>query len=67
MPRPTGRGFALLGLAAATYLAGRVVGTWELYLVGLRFPGRGDSSPGCWSWRPAAVSLSLARSRQSDP
>jgi uncharacterized protein (DUF58 family) len=37
MPRPTGRGFALLGLAAATYLAGRVVGTWELYLVGFAF------------------------------
>lgn len=33
IPRPTGRGFTLLGLAAATYLAGRVVGTWELYLI----------------------------------
>ncbi len=37
MPRPTGRGFALLGLAAATYLAGRVVGTWELYLFAFAF------------------------------
>ncbi len=33
MPRPTGRGFALLGLAAGTYLVGRVVGTWELYFI----------------------------------
>lgn len=33
MPRPTGRGFGILGLAAGTYLAGRVVGTWELYLL----------------------------------
>ena len=37
MPRPTGRGFALLALAAATYVAGRVVGTWELYLFGFAF------------------------------
>lgn len=37
MPRPTGRGFALLGLAAGTYLAGRVVGTWELYLFAFAF------------------------------
>jgi uncharacterized protein (DUF58 family) len=33
VPRPTGRGFGVLGLAAGTYLAGRVVGTWELYLL----------------------------------
>jgi hypothetical protein len=32
MPRPTSRGYALLALAAATYAAARVVGTWELYL-----------------------------------
>jgi uncharacterized protein (DUF58 family) len=31
--RPTGRGLALLATAAATYIAARVVGTWELYLV----------------------------------
>lgn len=37
MPRPTGRGYALLGLAAGTYLAGRVVGTWELYLIAFAF------------------------------
>lgn len=33
MPRPTGRGFGILGLAVGTYAAARVVGTWELYLV----------------------------------
>ncbi|NLO28766.1 MAG: DUF58 domain-containing protein [Actinobacteria bacterium] len=33
MPRPTGRGYALIALAVATYVAGRVVGTWELYLI----------------------------------
>jgi uncharacterized protein (DUF58 family) len=33
MSLPTGRGFALLAVAAATYLAARVVGTWELYLL----------------------------------
>ncbi len=37
MPRLTGRGFALVGLAAGTYVAGRVVGTWELYLVAFAF------------------------------
>ena len=37
MPRPTGRGYALIALAVATYLAGRVVGTWELYLVAFAF------------------------------
>jgi uncharacterized protein (DUF58 family) len=37
MPRPTGRGFALLGLATGTYLAARVVGTWELYLIAFAF------------------------------
>ena len=37
MPRPTVRGYALLGLALATYLAGRVVGTWELYLFAFAF------------------------------
>ena len=37
MPRPTGRGFGVLGLAAGTYLAGRVVGTWELYLLAFAF------------------------------
>jgi uncharacterized protein (DUF58 family) len=37
MPRPTGRGFALLGLAAGAYVAGRMVGTWELYLFAFAF------------------------------
>lgn len=37
MPRPTGRGYALLGLAAATYVAARVLGTWELYLFAFAF------------------------------
>jgi len=37
VPRPTGRGFGLLGLAAGTYVAGRVVGTWELYLFAFAF------------------------------
>jgi uncharacterized protein (DUF58 family) len=37
MPRPTGRGLGILGLAAATYVAGRVVGTWELYLLAFAF------------------------------
>ncbi len=37
MARPTLRGYALLGLAATTYLAGRTVGTWELYLFAFAF------------------------------
>ncbi len=37
MPRPTGRGLGILGLAAGTYLAGRVLGTWELYLFAFAF------------------------------
>lgn len=37
MPRPTGRGYTLLALAAGTYLAGRVVGTWELYFIAIAF------------------------------
>ena len=37
MPRPTVRGYTLLGLALATYLAGRLVGTWELYLFAFAF------------------------------
>ena len=47
MPRPTGRGYALIALAVATYLAGRVVGTWELYLVAFAsWPW--SCFPGCW-------------------
>jgi uncharacterized protein (DUF58 family) len=37
MPRPTGRGLGVLGLAAGTYLAGRIIGTWELYLLAFGF------------------------------
>ncbi len=37
MPRPTGRGYAILGLAVGTYLTGRVIGTWELYLIAFAF------------------------------
>lgn len=37
MPHPTGRGLGILGLAVATYVAGRVLGTWELYLLAFAF------------------------------
>jgi uncharacterized protein (DUF58 family) len=37
IPRPTGRGLGLLGLAAGSYVAGRIVGTWELYLFAFAF------------------------------
>ena len=37
MTRPTARGVALLAVAVATYVAARVLGTWELYLVALAF------------------------------
>ncbi len=37
MTRPTGRGLTLLGLAAGTYFAGRVLGTWELYFFAFAF------------------------------
>jgi uncharacterized protein (DUF58 family) len=37
MTRPTARGAALLAAGVATYLAARLVGTWELYLMGLAF------------------------------
>jgi hypothetical protein len=33
MALPTGRGFALLAAGGAAYLAARVLGTWELYLL----------------------------------
>ena len=56
MPRPTGRGFGVLGLAAGTYLAGRVVGTWELYLFAFAFAGGAGRSPGCWWRSPAGAS-----------
>ena len=37
IPRPTGRGVGVLGLATGTYLAGRIVGTWELYFIAFAF------------------------------
>ena len=37
MTRPTTRGVALLAVAAGAYVAARVLGTWELYLVALAF------------------------------
>lgn len=37
MARPTGRGWGLLLVALVTYLAARLLGTWELYLVSLAF------------------------------
>jgi uncharacterized protein (DUF58 family) len=35
--RPTARGLALLVMSAFTYLAARVLGTWELYLLAFAF------------------------------
>ena len=37
MTRPTARGTALLAVAVATYLAARIVGTWELYFMAFAF------------------------------
>jgi len=37
MTRPTARGVALLAIAGGTYLAARIVGTWELYLLSFAF------------------------------
>ena len=37
MTRPTPRGAALIGIAAGTYVAARILGTWELYVVALAF------------------------------
>jgi uncharacterized protein (DUF58 family) len=37
MTRPTPRGAALLVVAVATYVAARIVGTWELYLLAFAF------------------------------
>jgi uncharacterized protein (DUF58 family) len=35
--RPTGRGLTLLGVACVTYVAARIVGTWELYFLAFSF------------------------------
>jgi uncharacterized protein (DUF58 family) len=37
MARPTARGIALLGIAAAAYGAARALGTWEIYLLAFTF------------------------------
>jgi len=37
MTRPTARGIALLAVAGATYLAARILGTWELYFLAFAF------------------------------
>ena len=36
---PTARGLALAGIVVGTYVAARIVGTWELYLICLGFLG----------------------------
>ncbi len=61
MPRPTGRGLGVLGLAAGTYLAARVIGTWELYPFRFRLPGRVRSSRGCW-WPLTGRRIRVTRS-----
>lgn len=37
MTRPTARGLGLLGIVTGVYVAARVVGTWELYLLSIAF------------------------------
>lgn len=37
MPRPTARGACLLAVAATAYVAARLFGTWELYLLSFAF------------------------------
>jgi uncharacterized protein (DUF58 family) len=37
MVRPTARGLGLLGIVVGIYIAARVVGTWELYLLSIAF------------------------------
>jgi uncharacterized protein (DUF58 family) len=50
MTRPTPRGAALVAVAVATYVAARVLGTWELYAVALAF-----TAMVCVSWALVAV------------
>ena len=45
MTRPTPRGAALVAVAVATYVAARILGTWELYVVALAF-----TAMVCVSW-----------------
>ncbi len=51
MTRPTPRGVALLAVGVATYVAARILGTWELYVVALGFTGMV-----CVSWALVASS-----------
>ena len=37
MTRPTPRGAALVAVAVATYVAARILGTWDLYVLALAF------------------------------
>jgi uncharacterized protein (DUF58 family) len=37
LPRLTARGYTLLGIGAGTYVAARVLGTWELYFLSVSF------------------------------
>ncbi|MCX8033567.1 MAG: DUF58 domain-containing protein [Thermoleophilia bacterium] len=68
MPRLTGRGYALLGLAAGTYGAARLIGTWELYLFAFALLG---VLVCCWllvavSGRKISVLRSLSSDRLVD-
>ena len=45
MTRPTPRGAALVAVAVATYVAARILGTWELYVLALAF-----TAMVCVSW-----------------
>ena len=50
MTRPTPRGAALVAVAAGTYVAARILGTWELYVVALAF-----TAMVCVSWALVAA------------
>ncbi len=65
--RPTSRGLALLAVAAATYLAARIVGTWELYLVAVAFLATAARVVAPGARRPAASSRRLAPCVPSNP
>ncbi len=63
MTRPTPRGAALVAVAAGTYVAARILGTWELYVVALAF-----TAMVCVSWALiAAGSRRLHVSRSVTP
>ena len=63
MTRPTPRGATLVAVAAGTYVAARILGTWELYVVALAF-----TAMVCVSWAlVAAGSRRLQVSRGVTP